>query len=161
MKTSRKLSKINDIAEVAAGVYEDNGKFPDWVWCPWLHFGLSPYALRKLCLKFGWNLLSLKASRPPLKTNEIDGVNDDWCPWWYYGSSAHAMRELCLKFGWSPMSLKASRTPSNIDDISRVLAVVNDNFDVPDSGMCSGWCYVFSEHALKEQCLKFGLICWV
>ena len=30
------------------------------------------------------------------------------------------------------MSLKASRTPSKNDDISRVLAGVDDNIDVPD-----------------------------
>ena len=30
------------------------------------------------------------------------------------------------------MSLKASRTPSKIDDISRVLAGVDYDFDVPD-----------------------------
>ena len=32
------------------------------------------------------------------------------------------------------MSLKASRSPSKIDDISRVLAGVDDDFDVPDKG---------------------------
>ena len=35
------------------------------------------------------------------------------------------------------MSLKASRTPSKIDDISRVLAGVDDDFDVPDWGFCT------------------------
>jgi hypothetical protein len=34
------------------------------------------------------------------------------------------------------MSLKASRTPSKIDDISRILAGVDDDFDVPDWGWC-------------------------
>ena len=34
------------------------------------------------------------------------------------------------------MSLKASRTPSKIDDISRVLAGVVDDIDVPDWGWC-------------------------
>ena len=32
------------------------------------------------------------------------------------------------------MSLKASRTPSKIDDICRILAGVDDDFDVPDWG---------------------------
>ena len=41
------------------------------------------------------------------------------------------------------MSLKASRTPSKIEDILRVRAGVDDDFDVPD------W--------LRELCLKF---CW-
>ena len=34
------------------------------------------------------------------------------------------------------MSLKALRTPSKFDDISRNLAGVDDNFDVPDWGWC-------------------------
>ena len=42
--------------------------------------------------------------------------------------------ELCLKVGGNLLSLKASRTPSKIDDITRVLAGVDDDFDVPDWG---------------------------
>ena len=34
------------------------------------------------------------------------------------------------------MSLKATRTPSKFDDISRVLAGVDNDFDVPDWGQC-------------------------
>ena len=34
------------------------------------------------------------------------------------------------------MSLKASRTSSKIDDISKVLAGVDDDIDVPDWGWC-------------------------
>ena len=34
------------------------------------------------------------------------------------------------------MSLKASRTLSKINDISRILAGVDDDFDVPDWGFC-------------------------
>ena len=34
------------------------------------------------------------------------------------------------------MSLMASRRPSKIDDIYRVLAGVDDDFDVPDWGWC-------------------------
>ena len=34
------------------------------------------------------------------------------------------------------MSFKASRTLSKIDDISRILAGVDDDFDVPDWGWC-------------------------
>ena len=40
------------------------------------------------------------------------------------------VHELWLKFGWNLLSLKASRTPSKIDDISRDLAGVDDDFDV-------------------------------
>ena len=47
---------------------------PDWGWCPWWRFGWSAYALRKLCLKFGWILLSLKASRMVSKMDDIA-----WC----------------------------------------------------------------------------------
>ena len=48
-------------------------------------------------------------------------------PW-----SVHALRELYLKFGGNPMSLKASRPLSKIDDIYRILAGVDDDFDVDD-----------------------------
>ena len=50
--------------------------------------------------------------------------------------SPHALRELCLKFGWNQLSLKASRIPSKIDDIYKVLIGVDDDFDVPDLGLC-------------------------
>ena len=47
-------------------------------WC----FGWSAYALSKLSLKFGWNLLSLKTSRSPSKVDDIvagvAGVYDDY-----------------------------------------------------------------------------------
>ena len=39
-----------------------------------------------------------------------------------------------FKIWLNMMSLKASRTSSKIDDISRVLAGVDDDFDVPDLG---------------------------
>ena len=42
------------------------------------------------------------------------------------------MRELCLKFGWNLLSLNASRILSKIDDIFRVCAGVEDDFDVND-----------------------------
>ena len=39
--------------------------------------------------------------------------------------------ELCLKIGKNLLSLKASRTPSKINEISRVLAGVDDYIDIP------------------------------
>ena len=55
---------------------------PYWGWCPKQLFGWSSYALRKLCLKFGLNLMSLKASRSPSKIDDnsgvLDGVDDDF-----------------------------------------------------------------------------------
>ena len=54
-----------------------------------------------------------------------------------FGWSPHALRELCLKFGLNLLGLNASRAPSKIDDISRVLAGFDDDFDVPDWGWCS------------------------
>ena len=55
---------------------------PDWGW----RFGLSKYALRKLWFKFGWNLMSLKASRTLSKMDYtlgvFPGVDDDCgCSW--------------------------------------------------------------------------------
>ena len=41
-----------------------------------------------------------------------------------------------LKISLKSVELKASRTPSKIDDISRVLAGVDDDIDVPDWGWC-------------------------
>ena len=43
--------KKDDISRVLAGV-DDDFDLPDWGWCLWSHFGLSPYAHKKLCLKF-------------------------------------------------------------------------------------------------------------
>ena len=59
---------------------------PDRGWCPWWRFGWSAYALKKLCLKFGWNLMSLKASRTLSKMDDISGVfagvdDDCGCSW--------------------------------------------------------------------------------
>ena len=59
---------------------------PDWGWCPWWRFGWSVYALKKLCLKFGWNLMSLKASRTLSKMEDVSGVfagvyDDCGCSW--------------------------------------------------------------------------------
>ena len=50
---------------------------PEWCLCPWWQFWLSPCALRKLCLKIGWNLLSLKASRTISKIDDITWVVAD------------------------------------------------------------------------------------
>ena len=90
---------------------------------------LMPWGI--LYLKFGWNLMSLKASRTPSKIDDISrihaGVDDDfhvpdwgWYPWWHYGWSTNSLRELYLKFSWNLMHLKASRTPSKIDDMSQI-----------------------------------------
>ena len=114
-------------------------------------------------LKFGWNPMNLKSSRTLSKIFDISGIlagdDDDfdvpdwgWCPWWHYGWSANALRELCLKFRWNPMNFKASRTLLKIDDISRILVGVDDDFDVPYWGWCLWWHYGWS--ALKELCSK-------
>ena len=142
---------------------DDDFDVPDWGWCPWWHYGWSTNALRELCLKFGWNPMSLKASRTPSKIDDIcrflAGVDDDldvpdwgWCPWWRFGWFAYALRELCLKFHWNPMSLKASRTPSKIDDICRFLAGVDDDLDVPDWGWSPWWHFGWLAYALRELC---------
>ena len=49
---------------------------PDWGFCTLWHFWWYTYALQKVCLKFGWNLLSLKASltRTLSKIDDITGV---------------------------------------------------------------------------------------
>ena len=52
------------------------------------------------------------------------------------------------------MNLKASRTPSKIDDISRVLAGVDGDIDVPDWGWCPWLCFGWSPNALTELCIK-------
>ena len=166
LKASRIPSKIDDIWGILAVLHDDFG-VPDWDCCPWWHFAWSAHALRELCLKFGRNPMSLKASRTPSKMDDIlrifawvgdDFDVPDWgcCPWWRFAWSAHALMELCLKFGWNPISLKASRTPSKIDDIFRILAGVDDDFDVPDWGWCPWWHYGLSPNALRVLCLKFG-----
>ena len=49
----------------------------------------------------------------------------------------------------------ASRTPSKIGDISRILAEVDDDFDVSDWVYCPWWHFAWSAHALQKLCLKF------
>ena len=67
---------------------------------------------RKLILKFGSNLLSLKASRSPLKIAVFSGLG---------------LRKLCLKFVFNQLSLKASRTLFKINDIAAVVARVDED----------------------------------
>ena len=59
---------------------------PDWGWCHWWCFGLSRCTMRKLWLKSGGNLLSLKASRTLSKINDIAqvvaGDDDDYGHSW-------------------------------------------------------------------------------
>ena len=61
-----------------------------------------------------------------------------------------------FKICWHLLSYKASRTPSKINDISSVLAGVDDAFDVPHWGWCPWWRFEWSPHVLRESCLKFG-----
>ena len=83
-----------------------------WGWCPWWHFGWSPHSLMELSLKFGWNLMSLKASRTLSKMDDISvvfpGVDDECgCSWlevtfliMFQNSSIwseEAMFEICLR----------------------------------------------------------------
>ena len=127
---------LADILAFLAGV-DDDIDVPDWGFCPWWRYEWYAYALRELCLKFGWNAMSLKASRTPSKIDDIcrflAGIDEDFdvpdwglCPWWRFGWSPHALMELCLKFGLNLLSLKVSRTPSKICDIFRVFAGVDD-----------------------------------
>ena len=166
LKASRNMSKIDDISRILAGV-DDDFDIPDWGWCPWWHYGWSANALRELCLKFGWNLVSLRHQEPCQRwmtfqeflvelDDDFDVPDWGWCHWWHYGWFANALGELCLKFGWNPMNLKASRTLSKIDDISGILAGDDDDFGVPDLGWCPWWHYGWSANALRELCLKFG-----
>ena len=74
-----------DISGILAGV-DDDIDVPDWGWCSWWHYGWSAYSLMELYLKFGWNLLSLKASRTLSKMDDISGVfagvdDDCGCTW--------------------------------------------------------------------------------
>ena len=146
---------------------DDDLDVPDWGWCPWWRFDRSPHALMQLCLKFGWNLMSLKASRTPVKINDISrvlaGVDDDidvpdWglFPWLFCGWSAYALRQLCLKYGGNQISLKASRTTWKIDDICGFFTGVDDDLVVPDRGWSPWWHFGWWPHALMELCLKFG-----
>ena len=107
LKASRTLSKINDISGILAAV-DNDFDVPDWGWCLWWHYGWSANALRELCLKFGWILLSLIASRTLSKMDDIAGGLEDagrsWlelvslimigiCPW--------RSLESLFQFSWS------------------------------------------------------------
>ena len=112
LKASRTPSKIDDISRVLAGD-DDDIDVPDLGWCPWWHYEWTAYVLRELCLKFGWNPMSLKASRTPSKIDDIcrflAGVDDDfdvpdwgWWPlmtfWMVSTCPDGAMFEIWLKF---------------------------------------------------------------
>ena len=85
---------------------------PDWGWCPWWCFGLSRYALRKPCLKFGWNIMSLKASRTLSKIDDYAGGLEDAGGSWLVLVSLMVFRivaflvgSLSFKFHWNLFSL--------------------------------------------------------
>ena len=59
-----------------------------------------------------------------------------------------------FKIWLKSVELKGIRYPLKIDDISRVLAGVDDDFDVPDRNWCPWWHFGWSGHAMRELCLK-------
>ena len=62
--------------------FDDDIDVPDWGWCPWWRYEWFAYSLRELCLKFGWNLFSLKASRTLSKIDDFaGGLEDAWRSW--------------------------------------------------------------------------------
>ena len=66
----------------------------------------------------------------------IEILDWGWCLWWH--------------FGLSPYGLKASRTPSRINNISRIIAGVDDEFDVPYWGWCPWWQFAWSTNYLSR-----------
>ena len=70
---------MDNISRIIAGV-DDDFDVPDWGWCLWWHHGLSANALRQLCLKFGWILLSLKTLGTLSKMDDIAGGLEDAGP---------------------------------------------------------------------------------
>ena len=96
---------------------------PDWGLCPWWHFKWSAYALRKLSLKFGQNVLSLKASRSPSKINDIAavfaGVSNDFEHSFLRAHADHP--KSCLVHpphsGMSIILIDSSKNCSNVIDL--------------------------------------------
>ena len=111
--------------------------------------------------------MSLKASRTPSKIDNISRVLADLMMILMFQTgvcilddvldglhSAHANAK--LKNRLKSVEFKAWRTPSKIYDISRILALVDDDIDAPDWGWCHWWHYGWSSYALRELFLKFG-----
>ena len=96
---------------------------PDWGWCPWWHFWWSAYAMRKLCLKFGWNMMSLKASKMDAIARVVAGVYDDYGHSWQGLVSLMTFCIVCkCREETNFKILKASRSPSKIDYIAAIVA---------------------------------------
>ena len=108
LKRIRNPLKIVDISRVLAGV-DDEIYFLDLGWCPWRHYGWCAHALRGLCLKFGWYLLSLKASRTLSKMADIAGdLEDAGCSWLGLMSSmTFWMVFTCPEGAWFKIWLKS------------------------------------------------------
>ena len=109
------------MTRILAGV-DDDFDVPDWGWCPWWYYGWSVNALRELCLKFGWILLSLKASRTLSKMDDIaGGLEDAGCSW--LGLMSLIMIGICpwrsleslFQFSWSSDIWKLRYVHLNID----------------------------------------------
>ena len=72
----------------------------DLGWCPWRYFGLSRYTLRKLGLKFCWNLVDLKTSRILSKIDDIARVVMEFILIWYWHSWPDLVSLMMLLFVW-------------------------------------------------------------
>ena len=140
---------------------------PDWGWCPWWRFGWSAYALRKLCLKVDWNLLSLKASRSPSKIDdivaELAGVNDDYGHPWLGLVSLMTLWMVCI----CPEEAKLKIWLKSVE-FEGIKITLKDQWhccsccqslmirDIPDWGGCPSWPFGRSSCAQSELGLKFG-----
>ena len=144
-------------------------EIPDWGWFPWWHFGLSKYALWMFCLisfKIRWVLRFHEPFQRSMTLQEfllelmmiMDIPDWGWCPWSHFELSLCALKRLCFKFGWNLLSLKAPRTLSKINDITGVVAGVDDDYGYSWLGLVSlmMYCivYIYSEEAMFKIWLK-------
>ena len=72
----------------------------------------------------------------------LDGLHMPW------GSYVLNLVEICWVWRYQD-------PPSKINDISRILTGVDDDFNVPDWGWCFWWQYGWFANALRELCSKF------
>ena len=143
---------------------------PEWCLCPWWQFWLSPCALRKLCLKIGWNLLSLKASRTISKIDDITWVvaDDNGHSWlglvslMTFWIVSICPEEAMFEIWFKSVECKGIKNPFKDWWHAGVVAGVYDDNGHSYWGWYSWWCFGLSPYALRKLCLIFFVkICWV
>ena len=120
LMASRTPLKIDDTAGAKRTL-----ELPDWGWYSWWCFWWFCYGLLVIHAKSQLSILSLRASRTPLKIEDTDRTKRTlelpdwgWYSWWRFWIFWYGLIVIHAKYQLSTLSLNASRTPLKIDDIA-------------------------------------------